>query len=255
MCLNAKSECPSRYVYSVINSYINRAFSHCSTWTLLHSELERITQLLVNNGYRNSEIQRAIRKKMDSFAHEENKNKRKEKEECIMLYYKNQMTTHYKIDERILKDIIERGTIPSNTCAKLQLRIYYKSRKTSNFVMKNNNFAPSRHLDKKGLVYQYQCQLGDCKPQLSSYIGCTTTSLSRRLTMHLQSGTIKNHTSLFHQTPLTRQMLVENTEIIDQELNHKKLMYLELIYIRLLKPSINIQGITQAVILPSLRER
>ena len=72
-CLNAASECPKRYLNSVITSYVNRAFSHCSTWALIHKELERISQVLVNNGYKNSDIQNAIKRKMDSFMEEENK--------------------------------------------------------------------------------------------------------------------------------------------------------------------------------------
>ena len=73
--------------------------------------------------------------------------------------------------------------------------------------------------------------------------------------MHLQNGAIKIHTSSVHQTTLTRQMLVDNTVIIDEQQNQKKLAYLELIHIKLQKPSINVQGVAQAVILPSLRER
>ena len=207
----------------------------------------------MNNGYKNSDIQKAIKRKMDSFI--EDGNKERNKKDSIVIYYKNQMTTAYKSDERVLKDIIERGTSPTSENTKINVRIYYKNRKTSNFVMKNNPFKSARQLDRKGVVYRYQCQLGDCKPQLSSYIGCTTTSLSRRLTMHLQNGAIKIHTSSVHQTTLTRQMLVDNTVIIDEQQNQKKLAYLELIYIKLQKPSINVQGVAQAVILPSLRER
>ena len=93
-CLNAASECPKRYLNSVINSYINRAFSHCSTWALLHKELERISQVLVNNGYKNSNIQKAIKRKRIFLWKEET---RKEiKKDSIVIYYKNQMTTTYK---------------------------------------------------------------------------------------------------------------------------------------------------------------
>ena len=53
ICLNADSEAPLRYKRSVINSYVNRAFTHCSSEDALHRELNRITQVLVNNGYAN----------------------------------------------------------------------------------------------------------------------------------------------------------------------------------------------------------
>ena len=62
MCLNADSETPQRYLRSVIGAYINRAFTHCSSWQALHEELKRCTQVLVNNGYANSTIVEEIRK-------------------------------------------------------------------------------------------------------------------------------------------------------------------------------------------------
>ena len=252
LCLNAASECPDRYTNSVINSYINRAFSHCSTWTAFHEELMRVSQILVNNGYKNKDIQSAIKRKLEFYVLQKEKNI--DKREVIKLYYKNQMTSQYKIDERVIKEIISRGIKPTSNNERIDFNIYYKNRKTSNLILINNTFKSKRELDRIGVVYQYQCPLGDCKPQLSSYIGQTTTTLSRRLTMHLQSGAIKNHTLTSHQQHLTREMLVKNTKILDREENNRKLTYLELIYINFLKPSLNIQGSTHATILPSLRD-
>ena len=44
------------------------------------------------------------------------------------------------------------------------------------------------------------------------YIGLTTTTLSRRLTMHLASGGPKQHALENHNLTLTRDDLVNNTE-------------------------------------------
>ena len=71
--------------------------------------------------------------------------------------------------------------------------------------------------------------------------------------MHLQNGNIKNHTREVHDMPLTREMLVESTEIVDSELNDKKLKYLEAIYINTYKPPLNVQGIN-SIVLPSDRQ-
>ena len=71
--------------------------------------------------------------------------------------------------------------------------------------------------------------------------------------MHLQNGNIKKHTIEVHGTPLTREMLVENTEIIDSIANDKTLKYLEAIYININKPPLNVQGIN-AIVLPSDRQ-
>ena len=71
--------------------------------------------------------------------------------------------------------------------------------------------------------------------------------------MHLQNGNIKKHTADVHNVPLTREMLVNNTEIVDSVSNDKKLKYLEAIYINVNKPPLNVQGIN-SIILPSDRQ-
>ena len=55
-CLNAVSECPQRYKLSVIRAYLRRAYRNCSSWDSFHSELSRLKQILINNGYSNSII-------------------------------------------------------------------------------------------------------------------------------------------------------------------------------------------------------
>ena len=79
------------------------------------------------------------------------------------------------------------------------------------------------------------------------YIGQTTTTLSRRLTMHLQSGAILNHTKTAHDRHLTRQDLTENTTILAREPNRKQLIILESFYIRDAVPTMNTQQDIQGV--------
>ena len=43
VCLNGKSECPTRYLNSVIDAYTRRALSHCTTWNDTHKELDRVS--------------------------------------------------------------------------------------------------------------------------------------------------------------------------------------------------------------------
>ena len=49
---------------------------------------------------------------------------------------------------------------------------------------------------------------------ISTYIGAKTTSLSRRLTMHLSEGAIKKHAKEEHVQDITRKTLTENIDII-----------------------------------------
>ena len=79
---------------------------------------------------------------------------------------------------------------------------------------------------------------------------CTTT-LSRRLTSHLQAGTPKNHTIQEHGVSLTREMLVENTTILDTSNDKRRLQIKEALYISTKRPVMNIQVGTTSIPLPS----
>ena len=56
----------------------------------------------------------------------------------IPIFYKNQISSAYKIDERVLKTILARNIATNSPDSKLNLVIYYKHTKTSNLIMKNN---------------------------------------------------------------------------------------------------------------------
>ena len=78
----------------------------------------------------------------------------------------------------------------------------------------------------------------DCAHQNNTYIGLTTTTLSRRLTMHLASGGPKQHAQDNHNIILTREDLVNNTNILFNKFNHNKLSIMEALLIRNLYPTI-----------------
>ena len=82
--MNAKIECPDRYKSSVIVGGIRRAHKICSSQDLLNNELKIVKQILVNNGYTNTNFDHEL----DKY----NKNK-------IKIHNKNLMSTAYKIDE------------------------------------------------------------------------------------------------------------------------------------------------------------
>ena len=161
--------------------------------------------------------------------------------ETHVVYYHNQYSSAYKTDERVLKNIIKSNTTCIDPQDSLKVIIYYKNTYTSGLVSKNNQAPPVNQLQQTDLIYEYKCQIGDCEHQNSSYIGLTTTTLSRRLTMHLQSGAPKKHTMDQHHLELTRAMLVDNTRIIAKETNFDKLCILEALYIQKNKPIINNQ--------------
>ena len=214
-CLNGLSESPGRYKESVVRAYIHRALTHCTTWPLVHQELERIRNILVNNNFSLTDIDNQIKTQLHKHFGSQARHSEAQPNTNIKLFYRNRMSTAYKADEKALRDIIARNCIPSDPETNLRLIIYYKSPKTSNLVMNNNLSKDTSVLKASNVVYEFKCTAGDCaRRSNSTYIGYTTTSLSRRLTMHLQTGAPKQHMRATHNSSLTRSILVENTSII-----------------------------------------
>ena len=249
LCLNGRSECPTRYLHSSIGAYVRRALSHCSTWKDTHQEIERLTQVLVNNGYANSEVTRITKRILDRWYTKEN-SATPDKKNSITLYYKNHMSTDYKTDEKIMEEIINKNIQATDPEKHLRLIIYYKTKKTSQLIIRNQPNITKTPLQEDHVVYQYNCSSEECGSH--NYIGMTTTKLTRRLTCHLTSGSIKSHHSTSHNQALTRKDLDTNTTIIDTEKDPRRLMILEAIYIQAYQPRINIQT-EDLQALPSMR--
>ena len=250
LCLSGDSECPKRYLTSTISAYVRRALTHCSTWEETHHELERVTQVLVNNGYSNSDVSQTIKRYLDKWYNRQDTPK--EDNTSIQLYYRGYMSTDYRTEEKVMKDIIYKNVKPTNEDTRITLTIYYKTRKTSQLLLRNRPATRKTPLQEDHVIYQHTCNSKECGP--CSYIGMTRTTLSRRLTCHLSSGAIKEHYSGRNHNRLTRQDLNENTIILDTEHDPRRLFFLEAIYITTKQPSINIQ--TENIqILPTLKRR
>ena len=236
--LNADSECPTRYKTSVIRSFVRRAVRVSSTNDSMHQELERVRQLLVNNGYRNRDVDDVIKRQL---------NQQYDAPQSTglnttthHLYYRNFMNSEYERDERVLQHIVKKNVKCRDDTHQLKLHIYYQSTKTKHLIMRNNP-AETRPLMRTNVLYQFDCPFEDCRLRQNSYVGFTWTTLSRRLTMHKQSGAIKTHMQETHNTTLTRQHLVDNTTIIHSNRDPRRIEITEAIHIRDNTPGINSQ--------------
>ena len=75
----------------------------------------------------------------------------------------------------------------------------------------------------------------------ATYIGQTRTTLNRRIQSHSYNGSIKEHfLKEHHQTP-TKELILNNTEIIEKEQNYQRLCIKESLLILHHNPSINKQ--------------
>ena len=142
------------------------------------------------------------------------------------------MHYNYKSDEKNIK-IIETYS---------PLIIYYNKFKTSNLVIKNNSSPSIGFLQKTNIIYQFKWPLGDCIfGNNNIYVGLTSTTLSRRLTIHLSdTSSIAQHLKK-HSCPTTelRKIFTENTTILEHQNNKQKLHILEALHIRNIQPKLN----------------
>ncbi|KAF0294015.1 hypothetical protein FJT64_000782 [Amphibalanus amphitrite] len=136
-CLNGGSECPQRYKDGVVRAYVHRALRHCSSWPLVHQELQRIKQVLVNNDYDLTTIDQQIQSIVNNHINKGSQTTSNEGN-VISLYYKSQMTSGYRAEESALKNIIRRNCKPVHPEDRIKISIYYQSPTTTSLIMKNN---------------------------------------------------------------------------------------------------------------------
>ena len=245
-CINFEGQCPDRYKISAIRSYLIRANKFCTSRYELKNEINNIKQILVNNGFPNWLIDNEISK----FNNRENN--RDDNSNRLKIYYENQMHANYKKDEDILKNILRRYTRPIEPNDKINLVIYYKNKKTSSLIMRNSPFQDNSLLKSTNVVYQFQCKTEGCTLQNNKYIGMTSTSVSRRVSMHLQMGAIKDHFINIHpQIPRERRraLILENMSILAKCKTAKELEVTEAIFIKDLQPNLNIQNVRMGGVL------
>ena len=240
-CLNELSECPDRYKVSVIKGFLFRAKTLCSERADMLLEINRSKQILVNNGYSNKLIDDEIRK----FLRKETTPQQPQQQRTThKIYYKNFMNPNYKRNEKSIKEIINNNVRIINNSDHLQVVIYYKSIKTSNLVMKNNQSPKLRELARTCLIYDFTCQTGECKhlqQQKVRYSGLTTCTLSKRLTFHIQNGAIRKHYESCHGRNITRAEIVAMTKARCYERDVRRLEILEALIIQREDPEINRQ--------------
>ena len=230
-------------LFKNIPCLISRAKLISSSKTIFYKEVENIKQALINNGFPNYIVDEQIKRMI--------KNVNQQNEQCttpssqqtyIKLFYRNQMHYNYKSDEKILKTLIHKNILPTDPNKKIKLVIYYNKFKTSNLVIRNNSSPSIGVLQKTNVIYKFKCPLGDCISDNNNiYVGLTSTTLSRRLTMHLSdTSSIAQHLKK-HSCPTAqlRKILTDNTTILEHQNNKQKLQILEALHIRNLQPTLN----------------
>ncbi len=117
----------------------------------------------------------------------------KTQERLATIYFHAFFSTAYKEDERIITQIVTKNVKSTDPEKKINLQIYYRN-KASHFLLRNSPHRERGTTHKSHAVYKFTCKRRNCKVLPSTYIGMTTTKLSRRLTCHLTSGAPRIYT-------------------------------------------------------------
>ena len=106
-----------------------------------------------------------------------------------------------------------------------------------------NNSTPSFWvLQKTNVIYQFKYPLGDfISDKNNIYVSLTSTTLSRRLTMHLsdKSSIAQHLKKLSCPTTELRNILTDIATILEHQNNKEKLQILEALHIRNMQPKIS----------------
>ena len=162
----------------------------------------------------------------------------------ILLFFKNTMSNNYKTDEKQLRNIITTHTQPSRADKKIKFIIYYKNKKLSNLLIKNNSHSETNNIAKQHhVVYQYTCTRDGCNAT-QKYIGYTTCTLQDRFRMHTQqSSSIKKHLQQHHSIQkVTTAELLKDVTIIQNASSKRDLIITEALLIKNRRPTINMQS-------------
>jgi len=241
-CLNFNSICPDKYKAGVIRAFLHRGYHVSSDWQTFHEEIDRIKQILTNNNYPMNFIEENVKKFLESkFSHREAGNDTDNK---INLYYCNQMTSSYKMEEKRLRKIVEDNITPAHDRDQLSLIIFYRNKKLRNLLISNKPKSTSGNIsDRHHVVYQYTCNIDGCNAGQNFYIGYTACSVWERFRMHTQNGSIVKHLAehhAVHKPP--RKQLVDNVTILRSANDKRDLIYLEAVLIKESKPPLNSQN-------------
>ena len=270
-CMNFSSHCPNRYKIGVIKNFLHRSYQVSSTWQAFTDDLNRIRQLLVNNNFPNSIIEKTIAKfinsklanntmattsdgsrgqqdstsnNMDSTIYTEqstadkNINTQSRNMNNLKLYYRNQMTASYKQVENELHKIISTHVKPTKAEQHVQLLIFYRNRKLRSLFIRNNSNAQTETFN---VVYKYTCnKVHSNSAQEVCYIGCTRTTLKDRMKQH---AAIKKHHHDHHNCNITGSQILPSVTVITKVNNPSDLHIMEALIIQQYKPIINTQSV------------
>ena len=226
LLLHHHSHVDRRYKRSLIVTMLNRAFRLSSSWKYFVEECERLKGLFFNlrypHGLVDSIISDFVTKKYEEINSSILTEYVKENVIRVVLPFKDQ-----KSSEIVRRQLADLGSIIGKA-----LKPMFKSRKIKE-EMKTTKMKPPI-VNQQRVVYRYECDLCD-----ADYVGYTSRHLHQRVDEHKRS-VIGKHVKECHGEDASR---IEGCFTILRKCQGKyECLLFEMLYIKELKPSLNVQS-------------
>lgn len=222
------------YKISVIKTLFFRALKLSSSWREFDNESRRLKQILVNNGYPLTLIDKVLNRTVNKYfttsndiAHDFND---------INFYIQLDNINTFQNDSKQLKNIVK-YYVKANHNYSININAYFLPSKISAFF----STRPSKPVESRsGVVYLFECPQESCN---ASYIGYTTNTLLTRCKQHKYSPSkIHAHFIDDHDMiPPHHNSFINCFKILFSSHNNIDIKIAESLYIKQFKPFINVK--------------
>ena len=219
--------CPVQWKTGLVLGLLHRAFLVCSSWSLLHAEIEKIIDILKSNGYPHSFLYRIVRQFLNkkfqtSNTHQTNQIPESTKKYTFSIPFLG--TPSLLLKKKLVK-IFQRYSFKINV-------VFHSFKVRNYFSLKDK----SNRLLRSSLVYKFKC-LGDPS---TSYIGKTKRYLHKRVTEHTHSGSAV-HSHITQCSVCQPHDIFDQFSVLDSANTDFDLQILEALHIIDKRPILNKQ--------------
>ncbi len=223
--LNNSAMCPDKWKVGLAKCLLNRAWNICSSYVLLHQEIEKIREMFLNNGYSNIFFDKIVKdfiyKKRETKIDSEQKEENRDYVICLpyigqpSLVFKRKIVKIYK--QYFNVDI----SVVFKTC---KVKQYFSLKSKTPLDLKTN------------VVYKFSC-LRDANV---SYVGKTKRHLVTRVKEHLKlkNSAIKQHIDNCNSC---KDINITHFKILHSGTSDFNVKVKEALEIKRVNPTLNIQ--------------
>ena len=220
LIINFHALAPMKYKRAAVIGFVHRIYRACSNWQNFHESLERAKSILLKNQYPPSFTEKLIHETLSKIIKCEVKKKDDETSEDPFLLF---LQYRGKCSERYASDLRKTG---------VPIRIVFTLRKIRTVTPSLKE--PVEKTLRSGVVYQLTC------PRCTAcYVGATSRHLQVRFKEHIsrKNGVVAKHLALCGIEGHEMEVEVLCTSMHGEV----HLFTMEALWIRQLKPSINVK--------------